>query len=117
MIKISISKAAKMLDIPRKNIQKDIFDGILDTHEGLVTLDSINRAYPNKILDLDSQRKIDKAEEIKKNAVSKIYNTKIIEKENEKHLKDKIRDLNKQIYLLKKENNMLKAIIDEKQYN
>jgi|JYMV01.1.fsa_nt_gi CDP-4-dehydro-6-deoxyglucose reductase len=114
MIYISVSKAAKMLGITRKNIQKDIFEGILETHEGLVTLDSIRRAYPTKALDLDYQRNLDNAEEIKNNAALNIGKKQIIEKENERYLKQKILSLNKTVSLLRKENDILREKLEEK---
>ena len=72
MINISVSQASKLIGVSRKQIQDDIKCGILHTHEGLVNIDSLNRAYPNTDLDCDFTRVKDKYERIKKDAVLKI---------------------------------------------
>jgi hypothetical protein len=51
MVKLSVSKAARMLGISRFDIQDQINSGKLQTHEGYVTIDSLRLAYPNAGVD------------------------------------------------------------------
>jgi hypothetical protein len=100
MIKISVSKVAKITFSKRKDIQTLIKSGILQTHEGYVTLDSIQRAFPNLILDIDSHNIIKKTNLIKQNSTFNINKDKYFISENEKLLLNKILLLENKIKIL-----------------
>ncbi|SMN13535.1 hypothetical protein BHECKSOX2_598 [Bathymodiolus heckerae thiotrophic gill symbiont] len=72
MIKLSVSKAARMLGISRFDIQNQINNGKLQTHEGYVTTDSLRLAYPNTNLDSEQDQRIQKMQQIKNAAVMKM---------------------------------------------
>lgn len=97
MIKISTSQAARLLHISREEIQKSIKEGRVQTHEGLVTLDSLKRAYPEADLDQDSSKIFKRAQSIKENATKNKSKSKAAISENEVFLKNIISDLNKRI--------------------
>ncbi|MBE8189543.1 MAG: hypothetical protein HAW58_01425 [Candidatus Thioglobus sp.] len=71
MVKLSVSKAAKILGITRFEIQAQINNGKLHTHEGYVTTDSLRLAYPNIHFHSEEDRHIQKMQQIKDNAVFK----------------------------------------------
>lgn len=95
MIKISLSQAAKIIGISRKSIQNDIKGGRIQTHEGLITLDSLKRAYPLLDLDQDSARIIKKTERIKKDSFKNKNKKNIFREEREQQLLDIISELKK----------------------
>jgi hypothetical protein len=86
VIRISVSQAAKLLGLTRKNVQCDIHKGILQTHEGLVTMDSLYRAYPNCCLDTTGDIEIDRVNDIKARASYQNSKGDNIKNENEKLL-------------------------------
>ena len=97
MIKISTSQAARLLHIPRDEMQKSIKEGRVQTHEGLVTLDSLKRAYPEADLDQDSSKIFIRTQSIKENASKNKSKSKIAINDNEAFLKNVISDLNEKI--------------------
>ena len=58
MIKLSVSQAARRLGISRREIQQQINNGTLHTHEGYVTTDSIRLAYPKSNLYSEQDKKL-----------------------------------------------------------
>ncbi|RUA05097.1 MAG: hypothetical protein DSY43_05435 [Gammaproteobacteria bacterium] len=84
MIKLSVSKAARMLGISRFDIQNQINNGKLQTHEGYVTTDSLRLAYPNSNLDSEEDQHIQKMQRIKDEAMNKIEADVVARSENEK---------------------------------
>ncbi len=93
MVKLSVSKAAKMLGISRLDIQRQINNGKLQTHEGYVTTDSLRLAYPNISLNSEQDLRIQKMQQIKNNAVAKTEVDTIRRSENEKRYLAIIEDL------------------------
>lgn len=49
--RIGIARAAQLLGISRRDIQKKIHQGELDTFEGELDLDELRRCYPTLVLD------------------------------------------------------------------
>ena len=105
MVRISVNQAAKLIGLTRDEIQNDIFKGIIQTHEGLVTMDSLKRAYPHADLDQDSSKIVKRTEEIKKNAFKLKNKSNIIHTENETKLLQIIDDLRKKITYLENQIN------------
>jgi len=103
MIKISVSQAAKRLHLSRKEVQKQISTGTLQTHEGYVTLDSIRLAYPTKSIVLDTTDIIEKTKKIKENSSFTKAKKQFKESETESKLKSIIVDLKIKIKRLEKE--------------
>lgn len=97
MIKISVSQAARIIGISRKEIQQEILGGSIQTHEGLVTLDSLKRAYPMLDLDQDSSKIIKKVDKIKHEAFKNKNKSNIIREEREQHLLNIISELKKTV--------------------
>ncbi|KAA0445376.1 MAG: hypothetical protein FXV80_02105, partial [Candidatus Thioglobus sp.] len=98
MIKLSVSKAAKMLGISRFDIQNQINNGKLQTHEGYVTTDSLRLAYPNISLNSEQDQHIHKMQQIKNNAVAKMEVDTIKHDENEKGYITIIDNLRNKLY-------------------
>lgn len=98
MIKLSVSKAARMLGISRFDIQNQINNGKLQTHEGYVTIDSLRLAYPNTSLDSEQDRRIQKMQQIKNAAIMKMEVDTITHNENEKAYMDIITNLKSKLY-------------------
>ncbi len=48
---LNVHRAARLVGVTRGALQKKIQDGDLTTHEGMVTLDELHRAYPEAILE------------------------------------------------------------------
>lgn len=84
MVKLSVSKAARMLGISRFDIQNQINSGKLQSHEGYVTTDSLRLAYPNAGLNSEEDQHIQKMQQIKNNALYKMETGKHTHDENEK---------------------------------
>ena len=72
MVKLSVSKAARMLNISRADIQSQINSGKLQTHEGHVTTDSLRLAYPNLNLYSEQDRHIQKMQQIRDDSIFKV---------------------------------------------
>jgi len=64
MVKLSVSKAAKILGISRFDIQDQINSGKLQTHEGYVTVDSLRLAYPSLSFDSEQDKRLKKMQQI-----------------------------------------------------
>ncbi|MDC9715615.1 MAG: hypothetical protein PSN36_07365, partial [Gammaproteobacteria bacterium] len=97
MVKLSVSKAARMLGISRFDIQNQINNGKLQTHEGYVTTDSLRLAYPSVNLSSEQDHHIQKMQQIKDNAIHKIEADTAVHSVNNKvytgiitHLKSKL---------------------------
>ena len=67
---LNISKAAKLVGISRRQIQKEIQAGNLVVFEGDIPVNSLLEYYPH--VKLDNERELDRVERIQKNAVYKI---------------------------------------------
>jgi len=93
MIKLSVSQAARRLGISRREIQQQINNGTLHTHEGYVTTDSIRLAYPKSNLYSEQDKKIERYEQIQKDAVYRNSASEIIHSKNEKVLFETIHTL------------------------
>ncbi len=86
MIKLSVSKAAKMLGINRHEIQDQINSGKLQTHEGYVTTDSLRLAYPNISFNSEQDKCIERMQQIKDNAIFKATSADAAHVKNERIL-------------------------------
>ena len=109
MINLSVSKASRLIGKTRKEIQEDIKKGILQTHEGLVTVDSINRAYPSSEIALENKKIQDKCRKNKDSAKRQLLKSIACQNEREKALLRIIESL-------KKENTQLKSELMDKNY-
>ena len=98
MIKLSVSKAARMLGISRFDIQDQINSGKLHTHEGYVTTDSLRLAYPNISFHSEQDEHIKKMQKIKNDAMYKSNVTIGIQSENEKALTTIVAALKAKLY-------------------
>ncbi len=98
MIKLSVSKAARMLGVSRFDIQNQINNGKLQTHEGYVTTDSLRLAYPNASLNSEQDKRIQKMQQIKNNAMHKIETDNAIRSANEKVYHGVITNLKSKLY-------------------
>jgi len=104
MIKLSVSQAARMLGISRREIQQQINNGTLYTHEGYVTTDSIRLAYPKSNFYSEQDNKIKRYEQIQKDAVYKSAASEAIHNENEKILFNTVKELKEQLEIEKAKN-------------
>jgi dGTP triphosphohydrolase len=86
MVKLSVSKAAKMLGINRHAIQAQINSGKLQTHEGYVTVDSLRLAYPSLNFDSEQDKRLKKMQQIKENAIFKATSVDATHVKNERIL-------------------------------
>jgi len=98
MIKLSVSRAAKMLGISRFDIQDQINSGKLQTHEGYVTTDSLRLAYPNISFHSEQDKHIKKMQKIKNDAMFKSNLTSAVQSENEIALTTVIATLKSKLY-------------------
>jgi len=98
VVKLSVSKVARILGISRVDIQYQINSGKLQTHEGYVTTDSIRLAYPNVIFNSEQDEHLTKIQKIKDNAIFKNGSSDIISNENEKALKSVISTLKTKLH-------------------
>jgi hypothetical protein len=97
VVKLSVSKAARMLGISRFDIQNQINNGKLQTHEGYVTTDSLRLAYPSVNMSSEQAQHIQKLQQIMNNAIFKMEADAAIHSANDKvytgivtHLKSKL---------------------------
>lgn len=97
MVKLSVSKVARMLGVTRGEIQAQINNGTLQTHEGYVTTDSVRLAYPEFNLCSEQDNHIKKILEIKDYAAKKMHEQQSMCSENEKKLLKCIEDLKQEI--------------------
>ena len=67
---LNISRAAKLVGISRRQIQRDIKAGSLDVFEGDVTVSSLLQFYPQ--VKLDNERELERVERIQQQAVYKV---------------------------------------------
>ncbi len=67
---LNISRAAKLVGISRRQIQRDIKSGFLDVFEGDVTVNSLLQFYPQ--VKLDNERELERVERIQQQAVFKV---------------------------------------------
>lgn len=98
MIKLSVSKAARMLGISRFDIQDQINSGKLHTHEGYVTTDSLRLAYPNISFHSEQDEHIKKMQKIKNDAMFKTNTNNAVNSENEIALTTIIASLKAKLY-------------------
>lgn len=110
MIKISVSQASKIIGVSRREMQLDIYNGKIQTHEGLVTMDSLQRAYPLLDLNQDSSKIIKRADNIKKAAVKNKNKENILRSDRDIFYKEKIIELQK---IIKEKNRTIQELIKQ----
>ena len=98
MVKLSVSKAARMLGISRFDIQNQINNGKLQTHEGYVTIDSLRLAYPSVNMSSEQDQHIQKIQQIKNDAIHKIETDNAIHGANDKVYHGIITNLKSKLY-------------------
>ena len=98
MVKLSVSKAARILGISRFDIQEQINSGKLQTHEGYVTTDSLRLAYPNMNLCSEQDKHIEKMRRIKQDAMLRAGSVDAAHSANEKTLLETIATLKHQLH-------------------
>ncbi|CAB5495206.1 hypothetical protein THERMOT_264 [Bathymodiolus thermophilus thioautotrophic gill symbiont] len=113
MVKLSVSKAARMLGISRFDIQNQINSGKLQTHEGYVTTDSLRLAYPNAGLNSEQDQYIQKMQQIKNDAIKKIEVDKSLHNENEKSYMGIINNLKSKLYEAQVKNQHYQMVFSE----
>ncbi|CAC9610470.1 hypothetical protein [uncultured Gammaproteobacteria bacterium] len=113
MVKLSVSKAARMLGISRFDIQNQINSGKLQTHEGYVTTDSLRLAYPNVGLNSEQDQHIQKMQQIKNDAIKKIEVDKGLHSENEKSYMGIINGLKTKLYKAQIKNQHYEMVFSE----
>jgi len=113
MIKLSVSQAARRLGISRREIQQQINNGTLHTHEGYVTTDSIRLAYPKSNLYSEQDKKIKRYEQIQKDAVYKSAASDAVHAENEKVLMEMITKLKDQLHKEEIRNSYYEVVFEE----
>lgn len=113
MVKLSVSKAARMLGISRFDIQMQINSGKLQTHEGYVTTDSLRLAYPNISLNSEQDKRIQKMQQIKDNAIYKAGSVDTIHAENEKVYISVIATLKSSLYKEEVKNQHYEHVFEE----
>ena len=113
MIKLSVSQAARRLGISRREIQQQINNGTLHTHEGYVTTDSIRLAYPKSNLYSEQDNKIERYKQIQNAALHKSAASEIIHSKNEKVLLETISRLKDQLSLEVKRNSHFHLVFQE----
>ncbi len=113
MVKLSVSEAARMLNISRFDIQQQINNGKLQTHEGYVTTDSLRLAYPQANLHSEQDKHIQKMRQIKNNAVFKAGSTDAAHAENEKAFLSVIAGLKTKLHKETIKNQHYKVVFEE----
>lgn len=113
MVKLSVSKAAKMLGISRFDIQEQINNGKLQTHEGYVTTDSLRLAYPSAKLYSEQDQYRQKMQQIKDDAVFKAGSVDVAQAENEKALISVVTGLKTKLYQEKIKNQHYEMVFAE----
>jgi hypothetical protein len=113
MIKLSVSKAARMLGISRIDIQAQINSGKLQTHEGYVTVDSLRLAYPNASLNSEQDDRLKKMQQIKDDAMFKSNSVAFSQSENEKSLMGIVASLKTKIYKEEIKNQHYEMVFEE----
>ena len=113
MIKLSVSKAARMLGISRFDIQNQINSGKLQTHEGYVTTDSLRLAYPNINFHSEQDQQIKKMQKIKDDAMLKSHINDAMHSENEKALTTIIAALKSKLYKEEIKNKHYEHVFEE----
>jgi hypothetical protein len=98
MVKLSVSKAAKLLGITRFEIQHQINNGKLHSHEGYVTSDSIRLAYPKSSLHTEQEKQIIKMQKIKNNSNYRNGINNTIHSDNENALISVVATLKTKLY-------------------
>lgn len=113
MVKLSVSKAARMLGVSRFDIQNQINSGKLQTHEGYVTTDSLRLAYPNANLHSEQDKRIQKMQQIKNDAMFKYHANETIQSENEAALTTVIATLKTKLYKEEIKNKHYEHVFEE----
>ncbi|TEU20141.1 MAG: hypothetical protein E3I13_03850 [Gammaproteobacteria bacterium] len=113
MVKLSVSKAARMLGISRFDIQAQINSGKLQTHEGYVTTDSLRLAYPNISLHSEQDKRLEKMQQIKNDAVYKSGSVDTAHAENEKTYISAIAVLKSRLYKEEIKNQHYEVVFEE----
>jgi len=113
MIKLSVSKAARILGISRVDIQAQINSGKLQTHEGYVTTDSLRLAYPNTSLHSEQDDRLKKMQQIKDDAMFKSSFSAFTQSENEKSLMEIVASLKTKIYKEEIKNQHYEMVFEE----
>ena len=105
MVKLSVSKVARILGLKRAQVQEQINNGRLHTHEGYVTTDSVRLAYPEFNISCEQDNHIEKINQIKEYSDKKMLAHKIRCTKNEQKLMDIIAMLKKEITILRQNSN------------
>ncbi len=113
MVKLSVSKAARMLGISRFDIQDQINSGKLQTHEGYVTTDSLRLAYPNASLHSEQDKHIQRMQQIKNDALYKSGSVDAAHAENEKAYISTIAALKSRLYKEEIKNQHYEMVFEE----
>ena len=113
MVKLSVSKAARMLGISRFDIQDQINSGKLQTHEGYVTTDSLRLAYPSANLHSEQDKRIQKMQQIKNDAIHKTGVSNAAHAENEKAYIRTIASLKTRLYREEIKNQHYEMVFEE----
>ncbi|MFP6775495.1 MAG: hypothetical protein VCA13_01850 [PS1 clade bacterium] len=113
MVKLSVSKAAKLLGISRFEIQHQINCGKLHTHEGYVTTDSIRLAYPKSSLKTEQDERIKKLNRIKEEANYRNGVNNSIHSENESALISVVASLKTKLYREEHKNKHYEMVLQE----
>jgi len=113
MVKLSVSKAARLLGISRFDIQAQINSGKLQTHEGYVTTDSLRLAYPNISFYSERDQHLERMQKIKDNAMYKAGSVDTAHAENEKAYISAISTLKSRLYKEEVKNQHYEHIFEE----
>ncbi len=113
MTKLSLSQAAKFLGIKRTDLQKKIMTRQLHTHEGYLTMADLRSAYPNFCENSEQEMYLEKAQEIKQNAVRRARLYKSIRKENQVVMSTVVKELKQEIMAERSKNLQYKIILSQ----
>ena len=111
--KLSLSQAAKFLGVKRTDLQKKIATHQLHTHEGYLTTTDLRRAYPNFSKYSEQEAHLEKAHDIKQNAMRRARLYKNISKENKQVISTAIKELRQALTLEKAKNFQYKIILSQ----
>ncbi len=75
---LSLSRAARLVGVTRGALQKKIKSGELSTFEGRVSLSDLLRAYPEAEVRMEADSMLERVEQIKDNALTKVAPNRVI---------------------------------------
>lgn len=106
MVRLSVSQAARLIGISRVELQHKINDNQLKTHEGYLTMDELRLAYPKVNPQVEADKMIAKAQNIKEYALHKMNTREKFSQENKALIDSSLQHL-------KEQNKHLHEVIDE----